>query len=410
MLIGSTSMAQGLVQGLGLISGILVIRILPPSEYALYTLGNSMLGAMVLLANGGISKGVMAQGSKVWKNKNHLGEVMVTGLHLRKKFILASLIIGIPILFYLLLQNDASITSAILIIIALIPAFTASISNALLVIVPQLHQNIRPLQINQIGVNLGRLLLLLASILFFPIAYVALLSAGISQIFGNYRLKKIALQHVNLNQKPSPVIRKKIIKTVSRIFPESVYYAFSSQITIWLLSIFGTTKAVAEIGALNRIAVLLTLFTMVFNILIAPRFARLTESFQVLLKRYSLVVLILLIVLLVVVSMTYWFSSQILWVLGADYNNLNTEIVWLILGATLSLIAGLIYNLYSGRGWIQHPLLAISISFITLVVGITVIDVSSLMGAIKLNILVGLVQFLSHLLYGYYKIFKLKNN
>jgi hypothetical protein len=52
--------AQILVQAISLISGILVIRLLPTHEYALYTLANTMLGTMSLLADGGISTGVMS--------------------------------------------------------------------------------------------------------------------------------------------------------------------------------------------------------------------------------------------------------------------------------------------------------------------------------------------------------------
>ena len=68
-LAGITSLAQLFIQAIGLVSGILVIRILPTDEYALYTLANTMLGTMIILANSGISVGVTAQGGKVWQDK-----------------------------------------------------------------------------------------------------------------------------------------------------------------------------------------------------------------------------------------------------------------------------------------------------------------------------------------------------
>src|SRR5690606_9246771 len=82
---GST---QLMIQLLSLISGIFVIRLLPTEEYALYTLANTMLGTMMILADSGIAAGVTAQGGKVWKNKQKLGSVLSTGFHLRKKFAL----------------------------------------------------------------------------------------------------------------------------------------------------------------------------------------------------------------------------------------------------------------------------------------------------------------------------------
>ena len=90
-LISITGSAQIIVQILGFASGILIIRLLPVQEYALYTLANTMLGTMTVLADGGISTGVMSQGAKVWQNKVMLGKVLATGLDLRRKFAIFSL-------------------------------------------------------------------------------------------------------------------------------------------------------------------------------------------------------------------------------------------------------------------------------------------------------------------------------
>lgn len=68
-LIAVTGSAQVIVQVLGFISGIMIIRMLPTQEYAFYTLANTMLGTMTILADGGIGTGVMAQGGKVWQNR-----------------------------------------------------------------------------------------------------------------------------------------------------------------------------------------------------------------------------------------------------------------------------------------------------------------------------------------------------
>ncbi|CAN0603976.1 unnamed protein product, partial [Ectocarpus sp. 12 AP-2014] len=108
-LLGVTGTAQVGVQAIGLLSGVLVIRLLSTDEYALYTLANTMLSTMVMLANAGIPIAVMSEGGKIWKNKEKLGEVLVTGFDFRKKFAIGSLILGIPILSYLLYINNASI-------------------------------------------------------------------------------------------------------------------------------------------------------------------------------------------------------------------------------------------------------------------------------------------------------------
>jgi len=82
-LLAITDSKQALAQALGLISGIIVIRLLPIQEYALYTLANTMLGTMIVLANSGLLTGLLAEGGKVWQNPQKFGIVLVTGLKIR---------------------------------------------------------------------------------------------------------------------------------------------------------------------------------------------------------------------------------------------------------------------------------------------------------------------------------------
>jgi O-antigen/teichoic acid export membrane protein len=145
-LISITGSAQIVVQAVGFLSGILVIRLLAVEEYALYTLANTMLGTMTILSDGGISTGVMAEGGKVWQDRKKSGVVLTTGLDLRRKFAIVSLIISIPVLGYLLLHNGANWITTVLITASLIPAFYAALSDGLLQIPVKLHQAIPPLQ------------------------------------------------------------------------------------------------------------------------------------------------------------------------------------------------------------------------------------------------------------------------
>ncbi|MEP6746613.1 MAG: polysaccharide biosynthesis protein, partial [Bacteroidota bacterium] len=247
-LISITGSAQIMVQLISFVCGILVIRMLPTQEYALYTLANAMLGTMILLADSGVSTGVMAQGAKVWQNDAKLGAVLVTGLDLRKKFAIGSLIIATPALLYLLRHHGASWLVSILIIVSLIPAFFTGLSGTLLEIVFKLRQNIVPLQKIQVMNNAGRLALLSALLLIFPWTFIAILAAGIPQIWANIRLRKLSASYADWTQKPDPVVRKEILYIVKRVIPGAIYYCLSGQITIWLISIFGTSKALAQMG------------------------------------------------------------------------------------------------------------------------------------------------------------------
>src|SRR5689334_4036593 len=108
-IIGNLAIVQGVVQILGFLSGILVIRSLSQQEYAYFTIANTMQGTLNLLADIGISAGVISIGGHVWQDRHRFGELINTGLHLRKQLALAALIAVVPVLYFLLARNGAAL-------------------------------------------------------------------------------------------------------------------------------------------------------------------------------------------------------------------------------------------------------------------------------------------------------------
>lgn len=409
-LISITGSAQVIVQGVGFFSGILIIRLLSVHEYAFYTLANTMLGAMSVLSDGGISTGVLAQGGKVWENKKELGKVLVTGLEMRKKFAVISLIVSLPILLYLLLHNGAGWMTSILIVLSIIPAFYATLSDSLLEIPLKLNQSILPLQRNQVIVGFGRLFMVASTIFLFPFAYLSILTSGLARIYGNIRLKKHTNVYADTSETEDPIVKKEISSIVKKSLPGLIYYCFSGQISTWIISIFGNPASIAQIGALGRISSIITLLMVIFSILIVPRFARIQNQPHKLLRYYTKILIGMTIILLLIVACTYLFSDQILWILGSNYKKLNIELVLLITGTAITTIMAAALQLALSRGWVLKYYISISGSLLPIIVSCFLFNISTLEGILYLNILVALVQMLVHVSYGYYKILELNKN
>lgn len=407
-LISITGTAQVTVQAIGFISGILVIRLLPTQEYALYTLANTMLGTMTILADGGISTGVMAQGGKVWQDRHQLGEVLNTGFALRKKFAVGSLLLSMPILVYLLHHHQASWLMSILIVIALIPAFFTSLSGTLLEIAPKLHQQVAPLQKIQVSVALSRLLLLSASMFVFPLTFIAVLSAGIPQLWANKQIRKISLEFADDTKRINHKVQKEILHMMKRLLPESVYYCVSGQITIWLISIYGSTAGVAQAGALGRLPVALTVFTVLFGSLVLPRFSRTPAVLKTVLRQYVLILIGLLILAALIIVSIIFFSNDILKILGPKYENLQSELIVLMIGSSLSFVATSAFFLCTCKGWVINPLISISISIGAIIIGLGFIDIKTLEGVFWLNVFTSSIHVCMHVVYGLVKIQSLK--
>jgi O-antigen/teichoic acid export membrane protein len=398
-LISITGSAQIAIQALSLLSGIFVIRLLPTKEYALYTLANTMLGTITVIADGGIATGVMTLGGKVWQSEEQLGAVIATGLDLRKRFAAVVLLFAVPVLLYLLYHHSHNWLLSGLIVASLIPAFFSALSGTLLEIAPRLHQDIKSLQKIEVGASVGRLLFMVATLFFFPFASIAILSAGLPQILANRQLRKISAVYASWSQPPVAAIQKDIMPIVKRVLPGALYYCVSGQITIWLISFYGSTESVAQVGALGRLTMILNVFSTVCYTLIVPRFARLAADRKLVLSRFMQVQLLIFGVSGLIIASISIFPSQVLLLLGKNYSNLTAEIVLMTISGCISMAGGITYSMSVARGKIIPPALNISINILSQVILIYFLDLSKITNIILFSIANSGIAYLLMIIY-----------
>ena len=409
-LVAVTGSTQIIIQIAGIASSIFMIRNLSINEYAYYTIANTVLGAMTLLSDGGISNGVMAQGGKKWQNRDELGIVLITGLKLRKEFALITLLICIPVLFYLLLHQKASWITCFLIASALIPAFIANLSDSLLEVVPKLHQNIKPLQFNQLIVAVGRFLLNIILLSTFPFAFIGLCANGIPRIYGNLKLKRITKNFANLRQLPSEIERQAIITITKKILPLTIFICFSSQITLWVLSVFGDTASIAQIGALGRLTIVIGFISTLLSILIFPRFARIQSGERTRIIKFFTLLQIFLILLSGVIVFSAWIlSPYILSMLGQEYMNLSKEFMLSVVASCLVLLESTTGSLLNSRGWVFNPFVTVLINISSLILSIYLFNLTTLIGLLKYNILMNSFFYFILIIFAYISLNKPEN-
>src|SRR3954447_257976 len=107
-LVGNFALVQAAVQVIGFFSGILLVRWLSQQEYASYTIANTMQGTINLLADIGISVGLVSIGGRVWQDRDRFGQLINTALNLRRKMGLAVILVITPILYLMLAKNGAA--------------------------------------------------------------------------------------------------------------------------------------------------------------------------------------------------------------------------------------------------------------------------------------------------------------
>lgn len=389
--------AQTIIQALGLLSGLIIIRFLPKQEYALYTIANSILGAMCVLSDGGISTAILALGAKNWQDRAKLSAILQTGLLLRRKFSFVIIGIACPITIFLLHQNDASYIYALVIFISMIPAFYAAVSDSLLEIIPKLHGKIYNLQQNQIAVSVSKILFNFLVFLV-PFTSIALIGNGIARIFGNIQLKKIN-SHFTDDCQSNTELSSEILLTVKKAFPGLLYYCFSGQISMWILSTIGSTDSIANVGALSRISIIISTLSSMSAALLIPSFSKSNYSRENTMAKFIQSLLLFSGACFIFFLSTIVFSNEYLQVLGTEYVNLNYELMLSVAGAAIFSITGFMYGLSSAKGYILKPAVYVTGSILSMVVGAVLFEVSSLDGILYYNLFVAFVQFTMYLLY-----------
>src|SRR5213595_3868657 len=98
--IGNYALVQATVQIIAFSSGILLVRWLPQREYAFFTIANAMQATLMLLADIGISVGLMSIGGRVWQDRHRFGELINTGLAVRRKLAATAAIVSTPVLSF----------------------------------------------------------------------------------------------------------------------------------------------------------------------------------------------------------------------------------------------------------------------------------------------------------------------
>jgi O-antigen/teichoic acid export membrane protein len=358
---------------------------LPKAEYALFTVANTMQATMNLMADNGIGSGITAIGGRVWQDRSRFGQLIATAMRLRRFFAIISVTLVTPLLFWMLLHNGAPVGKGSLITATVLLGFYFQLTVGVLMPVPRLHLEVNRIQNLNVWSTALRLVLLVIAYGIFLNTAVALLAAAISLGLQEWILLRWVPSMADLNAQPNEQDRREILAIVRDQAPNSIYYCIQGQLTVWLISLFGSATGVAEIGALGRIAVIFAMLASVMGNVIYPRFARVQEP-QLLWRRYWQILGGHAVLALLLLLITALIPHALLWVLGPKYAHLDKELFLMVLNAVLFSILACMWQLNVARGWIVSPWLMIPIGVVIQVILILVLDVSQVRGVLLMNI------------------------
>jgi O-antigen/teichoic acid export membrane protein len=359
---------QGLVQLLGAVAGLLIVRTLTKQEYALYAIANSMQTAGNMLADLGIGIGLRSIGGRVWNDRQRFGQLLNTALGLRKRFAVVALGVTLPVAAWMLWRNGASTVTLILltaaIAAAVIPLLSSGVWNASL----QLHGEYRRIQKLDFANAALRLVMLGGLALTKMNALLAVVVGAIGNWFQVFWQRRWVREKSDSAAPLNSDDRREMLRLSRKWMPNVIFYCLQGQITLLILTLFGNTTGVADITALGRIAMLFAVFSVTFGNVLAPRFARCQDPKR-LPRLYLLLVGGTVLVLAPMLLVAWLFPESFLWLLGDKYVSLGNECGWVVAAGCVTQVCAVVFTLNSSKAWIRFQ----SWGFIPAILGAQVI-------------------------------------
>jgi O-antigen/teichoic acid export membrane protein len=399
--VGSFAVVQAIVQVVGFLSGILLIRYLDQREYAYFTIANTMQGTLNILADIGISVGLVSIGGRVWQDRNRFGQLIKTASNLRRKLGAIAALVVTPILFFMLVKNGAPLPYTFVLIALVLAGLAVQLALGVLGVVPRLLSDIRRIQTIDLVGAAARLVVLVALMFVFLNSAVAV-AVGSATLFLQYwMLRRYAARVIDFDAPENEEDRSAMQRFIRNLAANAVFFCFQGQITIFLIGFFGRDiNSVAEVGALGRLAMVFTVLTNLLTNVFGPAFARCQDPKR-LRWQYAIIVGGVTVFSATLIGAALLFPGAFLFVLGGKYAHLERELVLMVGGAVMGALTGTFWTLNASKAWIAGSWLYIPLTLATQVALIPITDFSSVRSVLTFNLLSALPNVVLNLALSY---------
>jgi O-antigen/teichoic acid export membrane protein len=381
---------QVLVQAIGFVSGIVLVRALSPTQYGYYTLAVALVGVANVLSELGVANAVMSIGGRLGGQRAPLRALVDDAHALQTALALAAPCVVLPVFVLMLRHQQASVGLALVLVgIGALNAFF----NVRIIIaqsVARLAGHVALQQKADLAMNLARLALLgLAALTLMDAAIASALNMAAAA--GGFVFWRAYLRR-GLGEPGAAhgEHRRALRESVRRQAPNCIYYVLNGQLAVWLVGMFGSAEKIADVGALGRLGAGFAVIMSLVTTLAMPYFARNQQPSQ-LESGFVALNAFFAALLGVLTAAALLAPAPILWVLGPHYAGLGAELVWMVLATALASWGGALYVVACARGWVLPAPLGIACGVLATIAGVSLFDLSSVAGVLELNTLTAFV-------------------
>ncbi len=345
------TLGQGALQLVGVLGGLLLVRRLSVDSYAQLGLATAFQAVVAVLMDLGLASTIIPLVGDRRDDPALVGRYVRAAKHLRdRSFLIVAPLATLAILAILHRHGwswpvQLALTASVL--LALFSGGKVSYFSAPFFLFGRLREFYLPQVVS------GTLRLLAYLVLSAVGALTAISAAALSAlnvVLVGELLQRRSRPYLRWPTRDSPETDREVLRFMLPAAPASVFSAFQSQISLFLISVFGGTVAIAQVAALGRIGQLFAVL-MTFNVIvIEPWVARLPRPR--LLHGFLGLMLLASLCCLPLIYLGFHHPRFYLWILGAKYANLGDQMGFLILAACINFLAGLLWIMNRARKWL----------------------------------------------------------
>lgn len=332
------------------VAGLLLVRWMSVSEYAIYTVGVTIVGAISLLTRGGVQIGLAAMLAKVWPDRERAAEA-VSGA-LRTRFLVSALTMP-PILamsWFLLERADAEMATQLSVLAILTLYWLADTRGSVIDQVLFFDGKAVRVQMLDTAIAAARVVLVvalrLANAVSATLALVTNLFAVVARVpfIQRWVYGSLGVRHAKAHTAATRAIRAIALRQM----PVDVFTVIQAQVAIYYLTRQGGGIELATFGALARIAQILTPFASLSLAFFVPAFASARERVGATVLKYAALGALPGAAL----ATWAWLAPEtLLFFFGPAYAGQSGPLLVFALVVTFTSAVHVAWSLVSHRGW-----------------------------------------------------------
>jgi O-antigen/teichoic acid export membrane protein len=373
-------------QACAVLASFLVLRNLDKDHYAWYSLAFNLQSTLANFTLLGIGTGMTSMAGQWIADREKIGALAASAFRYRSLLLVIVGPLVLPVFGYLLLKNGCphwhTLALVTLAVCLLFVEVNRQIFGSLVSIAGRYNYLQRAALLEAISrVAILGLLILLGCLSAWTTILVSVLVSG-SVV--RFLIKRSAQEFIGPHRTPDREIQRRLTKLNFNVLPSTITFVFQAQIGIAMISIFGKTASLADLGALTRVALLLTVPQAIVYKIIEPKLARVKEGAG-LWRKFGLSVLCVAAMAAGCFTLMFLFRHQFLWLLGKDYGYLEKELVFYSGVACTGMVTAMSWMLLDARGWTDYMWISPVAEVLCQVGAIPLLNLSTPMGVLKLD-------------------------